>query len=441
METQRPQEQPDKNPFSPSFGTVPVALVGRDAIFADLHEGLEVGPTDVRFTSLILGLRGSGKTAMLTEIEERVARNGWVVISVDGVADGLLDRVSEMIAQASRTYQTPGLDALSGARSTERERSVKVGFYHQAWIEKEIFYPNVNMGLRERLTLLAEVAQRADSGVLLTVDELHSANQDEARRLASDVQHITKRSRLPLAFVGAGLLEMKYTVMEGHKNTFFKRIRRYDLPPLTHGDALQGLRGPIHEMGGSIAKSALRLAASCVDGSPYKLQLIGHTAWQVANAPTNEIDELSVDLAIESAENTMLHNISEPAFYDLSNNEQEYLIALVTLGEKGTNSAIAQTTDTNERTTRRIARRLDLAGYIVRDSRGVAALTGLVPASVIIKEAGLDIEDTNVAPYGCSSAGTVSLSAVAVRPCREWMPRSQARCVLLLGHAGRCRSK
>lgn len=417
-------------------------------MLSDLYEGMAVGPTDERFTSMILGVRGSGKTALLTEIEDQAASNGWVVLSVDGVAGGLLGRVSEMIGQAARGHQTPGLEELAGAKSKERSRGVKLGPYQAGWTETELFDPAGDMGLRERLTVMAKAAQRAGSAVLLTLDELHSANNDEARRLASDVQHITKKGRLPLAFVGAGLLEMKYTLMEGKKNTFFKRCHSYDVPPLTYPDALQGIRFPIEEMGGKITGTALRSAASAVDGSPYKMQLIGHAAWKTANAPTNEVDDFAVGLAIESAEDTMLRNISEPAFYDLSNDEQEYLVSLVSLGYRGTTRAIADMTEMDERETRRIARRLELAGYIIRDQRGPAALTNLVPRDVIAEEGGLDISE-----HGPTTADALAGNAEPPRlphrgprrtpspKCRRWMPRAQAYCVLPRDHTGRCRSR
>lgn len=448
MDGERPQSRPLGNPFSPGFGTVPTSLVGRDDVLSDLYEGMAVGPTDERFTSVVLGVRGSGKTALLTEIEDQAANNGWVVLSVDGVANGLLGRVSEMISQAVRGHQTPGIEELAGPKSKERRRGIKIGPYQAGWAETELFDPASHMGVRERLTVMARAAQRAGSAVLLTLDELHSANKDEARRLASDIQHITKKGRLPLAFVGAGLLEMKYTLMEGKKNTFFKRCHSYDMPPLTYPDALQGIRFPIKEMGGTITGSALRSAASAVDGSPYKMQLIGHAAWKAANAPINEVDDFAVELAIESAEDTMLRNISEPAFYDLSNDEQDYLVSLVSLGDRGTTRTIAHQTEMDERETRRIARRLELAGYIIRDQRGPAALTDLVPRDVIVKEGGLDISE-----HGPTAADAPAGSAEPPRPaergsrpasspkCRRWMPKAKAYCVLLHDHSGRCRSR
>lgn len=414
-------------------------------------EGLSSGPTDDRFTNTILGVRGSGKTAVISEIEDWALSNGWIVLSIDGVdgsTDDLLGRLSDIIGQVSRRYQMSGLEDLSASKSKERTKGFKIGPYHQGWAEREFFDSSTGMGLRERLTILAEAAQRAGSGVLLTLDELHAANKEDARRLASDLQHITKRGRLPLAFVGAGLLEMKYTVMEGKKNTFLKRIRQYDLTPLTYADAIQGILSPIEATGGSITKAALQLAASSVDGSPYKMQLIGHTAWKAANAPMNAVDEYAVGLAIEAANDTMVRNISEPAYYDLSNDEQEYLVSLVALGDQGTTRAIAQMTGTSEREVRRVARRLDLAGYITRDQHGPAALTNLVPRDVVIKEGGLDtngdgLEVTHSIGDGGRSTSSASArgSTVSSRRCRRWMPRAKAYCVLPQEHSGRCRSR
>ncbi len=388
---------------------------------------------------------------MLTEVERWAESNGWIVLSVDGHGRGLLRRLSDDIGKASRKYQTPGLGDLSSPRSKERRRGINLGPYHQEWADTEQFDPSVDMGLRERLTLMAQAAQNAGSGVLITVDELHVADKDEARRLGNDLQHITKRGQLPVAFVGAGLPEMKYTLLDGKKNTFLRRINQCDLMPLSYTDALRGIKAPTKESGGSITKEALRLAASSVDGSPYKLQLIGHAAWDAANAPANEIDESSVELAVELADAIMLRDISDPAFYDLSNSEQEYLAALVSLGERGTTKVIAQMIGENERDTRRIARRLELSGYINRHDRiSPPTLTNLVPRAVIIKESDLDIDEAQLVsaadPTGfdaltVSESSPTKQTPVTRRRCREWMPRSAAYCVLPAGHAGRCRSK
>ena len=437
-----------RNPFSPGFGKVPVSLVGRDDAIFDLCEGLAAGPGDERFTSMILGIRGSGKTVMLTEIEDRMARGGWLVLPVDGASAGLLDRISEMIGQAAREHRTPGLEEFAAPASRTASTEIRLGPLSKAWSE-QAGPPHAAMGLRERLTILARIAQRHGIGVLLTVDELHSADKDESRRLANDVQHITKRSELPLAFMGAGLLEVQYTLMEGKKNTFFKRCHPSEMTPLTVPDAIQGIRAPIEYAGGRIDGEALGAAARSVGGSPYKLQLIGHSAWKIANAPHGAIDLFAVREAAAHADEVMMRNISEPAFYDLSVAEQHYLESLVVLGDEGTNSRIAALTGKNERDVRGIERRLELAGYITRRLKGAAALTGLVPRSVIIREGDLSGTDDgrgSTSEFGAFGDPASTHGQAAVRPprssaCRRWMPRAKAHCMLPRDHAGRCRSR
>ena len=200
-------------------------------------------------------------------------------------------------------------------------------------------------------------------------------------RLGNDLQHITKRGQLPVAFVGAGLPEMKYTLLDGKKNTFLRRINQCDLMPLSYTDALRGIKSSTEESGGSITKEALRLAASSVDGSPYKLQLIGHAAWDAANAPANEIDEPSVELAVELADAIMLRDIQRPRFLRPLQQRAGVPRSTVSLGERGTTKVIAQMIGETERDTRRIARRLDLSGYINRHDRSPPTLTNLVPQS------------------------------------------------------------
>lgn len=415
-------------------------------MLSDLFAGWAGGPADERFTSVLLGVRGSGKTVLLSEIEDRAARNGWIVMSLDGVADGLMQRVSEMTGQVARSHHTPGLEVFDGPKSKERTSGVKIGPYQRAWAEKELLSGASDMGARERLTVLAEAAQQSDSAVLLTLDELHSANQNDARRLASDIQHITKRAQLPLALVGAGLLELKFSLMEGKKNTFFKRCNTYELAPLSYADALEGIASPIRASGGRIASEALIRAAEATNGSPYRMQLIGHLAWKTAGAPAYEINDYAVGVAIDSAEKIMVEKISEPAFYDLSDDEQEYLVSLVALGERGTASAISSMSGMSERQTRRVARRLELSGYILRGQDGRSALSSLVPKEVVLKESGMGEDSSDELFLGDEHDirnlhQSVESGSLPVAPCRQWMPRAKSYCVLRKGHSGGCRSR
>ena len=97
------------NPFSPDFGQPPEALVGREQLLSDLRSGLTTGPRDARFTSLLLGPRGSGKTVVLAEMEDAATASGWIVMSADAGTGGLLDRILQSIAKARSSHD--GADA------------------------------------------------------------------------------------------------------------------------------------------------------------------------------------------------------------------------------------------------------------------------------------------------------------------------------------------
>ncbi|MDR3106675.1 MAG: ATP-binding protein [Bifidobacteriaceae bacterium] len=70
------------NPFTPTFGSEPLFLVGRDRMINDVIEGLGNRPGDPNRSTLFVGPRGSGKTVLLAKIAEAAQVNGWVAARV-----------------------------------------------------------------------------------------------------------------------------------------------------------------------------------------------------------------------------------------------------------------------------------------------------------------------------------------------------------------------
>jgi hypothetical protein len=81
-----------RNPFTPSFGSTPPLLVGRNDLIEQFAEGLDNGPGAPGRASLYTGGRGVGKTVMLNAAEDEARRRGWLVIS-EAATPGLLDRL------------------------------------------------------------------------------------------------------------------------------------------------------------------------------------------------------------------------------------------------------------------------------------------------------------------------------------------------------------
>lgn len=420
---------PGTSPFSPHFGRTPWRLVGRDDLLSDLGDGLVTGPRDARYTSVLLGVRGSGKTVLLNEIEDRAAADGWVVLSLDAGTPGLLDRIVNAVCYADDTYEALGVAGFSRTRSVEKSVGLRLGVIEGKVATAEYRERMGSMGLREHLSYLAQAAAGCGTSVLLTVDELHGIDRVEGRRLANDLQHITKRADMPLAFLGAGLLEMKTTLLRDRRMTFFHRCEHFEMPPLETEDSVVGLAGPINEAGGEIAGEALRLASEAVGSSPYRLQVIGDLAWKIAGAPDSPIDVGTVEAAIDAAVDVVRRKVSVPAWHDLSDGEQSILSAVAANGGSATPAEVTAETILSRGHANDTLARLRDAGYLEQPYNGTYRLTELVPMEVVASEGGL------------RAVPGAEFLPPTVKKCREWMPRAKSHCILNEGHTGAHRSR
>ena len=427
---------PDSNPFSPDFGQTPHHLVGRDRLLATLGTGLASGPRSRGFTTVLMGPRGSGKTVMLTEIEDRAASSGWIVVSLDASTPGIADRIRQSVVHARDVYEgAAGADP--DADRPGRWAGIRLGpISLQRAILSEV---RPEWDMRHLLSKLAEHTQQAGTGVLMTLDELHSGDRDELRRLSADLQHITKRAHLPLAVVAAGLSEMKHTLLMDKKMTFFRRCARLDMPDLTVADAMSGLHLPVKDANGSFDGDALQLAAQSCGPLPYTLQLVGHNAWTISGAPGHSIDAQSVEAAIGLAESAMIEDLVEPAWLDLSESSRDYLIAVAELGDQATYQALAARLTASHQALADTERRLRACGYVSENPSEVLRLTALMPA--------VAVDQFSQASQRYQSAGGPTrqmadgrVPTASPQRCAESMPRANAYCVLPRGHSGGHRS-
>lgn len=111
-----------KNPFSPTFGTSPSVLVGRDDALDTIWDSFDDGPHSPARAVLFTGARGVGKTVMLNELEDHARRLGWLVVS-EVAFTGLLDRLTRShlpLLLASQDPRSP--TKLSSAEITTPHR-------------------------------------------------------------------------------------------------------------------------------------------------------------------------------------------------------------------------------------------------------------------------------------------------------------------------------
>ena len=425
---------PQPNLFTPGFGQAPHFCVGRDQMLAEIRSALNVGPEDDRFTSVLLGPRGSGKTVALGMIEDVAVEAGWVVFSLDASTDGIHGRIKEQIAWAQDQYEgLPPTDA-PDRRTTTRARLRIWPVSFQREVAESV---RIKWGLRRQLTTLAAHAAAQGTAVMLSVDEMHGGDRDEMRRLSADLQHIVKRAKLPVAFIGAGLSDMKHTLLEDKKMTFFHRGGKFDMPPLTPSDSMRFFRKTITDAGGAFEDTALRALADAAGGLPYRMQLLGYHAWVISGAPFHPVDDHAAREAVFETDRVMADRVHVPMWHDLGDAERSYLRAMASGDGTTRPSDIAAQMDQPPTTLADIERRLRNIGCIDVRPDGSVGFGDLMRPDVVL---GIMASESRYAIGGRPVPPERSSGSALVR-CNAVMPRAKARCILRAEHPGRHRSR
>jgi hypothetical protein len=184
----------------------------------------------------------------------------------------------------------------------------------------------VEAGLRSQLEVLTDLLAEHETGVLITLDEIHRNQLGELRELAATVQHAFREGR-ELAFAGAGLAASVSDVVNDDVLTFLRRAERYSLGSVPRGDVERGFREPIEAAGRTVGDAALEVMVDGTGGYPFLLQLVGAQTWRLhPQAP-----DITVADAVEGvarARRRLGRLIHEPALHTASDIDLAFLLAM-----------------------------------------------------------------------------------------------------------------
>lgn len=380
MEEERPRYFPDEGdipdslPFTPGFGSTPPCLVGRDELIRDVCALLAGDPANEGGANVLLAPRGLGKTVLLNEIEDAAqAERGWLVLSVSGTDGNLIEETHKAVYRAHdawvQAHGDPAKRSVSGVSLGAGGLSAGVSFAEESDPRRTGYGDD----LRRDLGDLASAAARVGSRVLLTMDEMHSIPLAEARKLGSYIQHIAKRERQGLVFLGAALPYITETLLADRKSTFLQRLAVHTVNPLTEPETRRGLREPIEMHGGLINDDALDASSSAVAGHPYMLQLVGDRMWRAAGGAGNPITINHAKKAIAEAEESLEDHLFAPTWQSLSDNDKRFLAALAVLAEREDSPrvvAVCEEAGIGKSSASAYRRRLLLSGMASPGSRG-----------------------------------------------------------------------
>jgi AAA ATPase domain len=329
-----------QNPFSPGAGTPPPELAGRDALRATLRVALERAKLGrPAKSSMLVGLRGVGKTVLLDRLRMDAEQAGIHTIRVEApegrslpaiLAPQLrqaLIRLSQIAA--AKDIAIRGLRALTGFAKKLKITygDIEVGYDYES-------EPGLadNGDLEHDLQALMEqvglAAKAGDTALALFVDELQYVLEPQLAALITAL-HRTEQRQLPVVLVGAGLPQLRAQM--GNAKSYAERL--FDFPeigPLPADAAQLAIRKPLKDEGVDILDDALEKILKVTKGYAYFLQEWGSHTWLVAKQ--SPITIADVENASHAAIVALDESFFRVRFDRCAPRERKYLRAMAELG-------------------------------------------------------------------------------------------------------------
>jgi len=287
----------NNNPFTLMFGRTPQTIISRMEISDEIIEGFSAEPP-VFQTYLISGVRGSGKTVLMTSVEKQFKESGgWIVVDLNSTQDLMTDLAQRLEDACKRipNFLEKGIDLSAfgfgiGIGGTETARD--------------------NVSIIERLL---EYVKRKNKKVLITIDEV--ANNKNMRTFASQFQ-IFARKEYPVFLVMTGLYENIYAIQNDPALTFLLRSPKVFLEPLN----MRQIANQYQKLLDIDAEKA-REFAKMTKGYAFAFQAFGMLYYKYG-------DSLKIDEIMEQLDNILDDYVYKKIWESLSAKEKQILLAM-----------------------------------------------------------------------------------------------------------------
>ena len=261
------------NPFTLTFGKSPLESVERPIQINEIMEAFTANPINQQMF-LITGVRGSGKTVLMTEISHRLKDlDEWVVIELNPVTDLLSSMLSKLNS-----------DQLCAALI----KSAKIDLSFFGFGVSIEGSPAIT-DTETAITKILDKLKRNGKRLLVTIDEI--TNSESMRVFASSFQ-IFIRQDLPVFLLGTGLYENIEELQNEKSLTFLYRAPKIQLKPLNNGAIISKYKKIF-----SISAEDASQMADLTKGYPFAFQVLGYLTWNNNGDYHSVLDEYEQYLA------------------------------------------------------------------------------------------------------------------------------------------------
>lgn len=256
-----------QNPFTLTFGKSPLEPVERPVQTNEIIDTFTAERINQQIF-IITGVRGSGKTVMMTEIAQKLRKNEeWVVIELN-----------------------PAIDLLKGLLSKLNSNKTCAGIIKSAKIDLSFFGFGIEIEGTTPITdeetaiiTILEKMKKNGKRLLITIDEV--TNNKYMQIFAGSFQ-IFVRQDLPVFLLATGLYE-NIDELQNEKNlTFLYRAPKIQLKPLNNR-AIMNKYKTIFKIDSEEAKQMAELTK----GYPFAFQVLGYLTWNHEGDYKAVIDE------------------------------------------------------------------------------------------------------------------------------------------------------
>lgn len=303
-----------KNPFTPTFGIVPAHLAGRQGILRDMRQAFENGLGDPNLSTILIGARGTGKTALLSCIAEDAQQSGWIAVNVmagSGMLEDILQRAVEASAHIVEPENGTHVSGISFGQ-----------LFGIEWTQGE--QPQANWRTRMN-ALFAKLAEH-DTGLLITVDEVR-ATYSEMVQLAATYQLFVREGKR-VALVMAGLPNNVAELISNEDVSFLCRSQQRYLNRISDVDIETAFERTAQEAGMEVDPEALSSVTSAIQGFPYMMQLVGYRTWEAAEAG-RAITVQAAEKGIRRAQQELTSGVLASTYRELSAGDKRFLEAML----------------------------------------------------------------------------------------------------------------
>jgi hypothetical protein len=331
---------PVRNPFAPGAGNPPPELAGRADVLRDIDVALQrvaIGrPTQ---SSILVGLRGVGKTVLLVRTRTIAEEQSYRVLSVEAhegktlaelILPGLQSALYSMsLVEGAKDKARRGLRVLksflNGIRVQFNEVEIGLsidpeqGSADSGDLETDL--PNLFLSI-------GEAARSARKPFVLLIDELQYLSQEEFSALIMSMHKIAQ-ANLPVILVGAGLPQI--LALAGESKSYTERLFRYPkIGELREEDARIAILKPVQDEGCNIDGDAIKAILNISERYPYFIQQWAHDSWNIAD--NNTITRSDVEQATAISIRALDDNFFRVRFDRCTPAERRYMRALAEFG-------------------------------------------------------------------------------------------------------------